>query len=104
MIAKDARRVDVLCYRISLSRRLLSGTVQYKELHDIVDRAARKLEEEVGPVSGVSSKMARGIVSRLSTGLEVQKLCSLAIEKADDLLSRITQSGTNLQLRGKRLC
>jgi len=99
MIAKDARRVDVLCYRISLSRRLLSGTVQYKELHDIVDRAARKLEEEVGPVSGVSSKMARGIVSRLSTGLEVQKLCSLAIEKADDLLSRITQSGTNLQLR-----
>ena len=67
LIAKDARRVDVLCYRISLSRRLLSGTVQYKELHAIVDRAARKIEEEVGPVGGVSSKMAHGIVSRLST-------------------------------------
>lgn len=99
LIAKDARRVDVLCYRISLSRRLLSGTVQYKELYVIVDRAARKLEEEVGPVGGVSSKMARGIVSRLSTGLEVQKLCALAIEKADEQLSRISQSGTNLQLR-----
>lgn len=99
LIAKDARRVDVLCYRISLGRRLLSGTVQYKEPHDIVDRAARKLEEEVGPVSGVPAKMARGIVSRLSSGHEVQKLCALAIEKADDLLSRISQSGTNVQLR-----
>ncbi|MCI64596.1 protein VERNALIZATION INSENSITIVE, partial [Trifolium medium] len=53
----------------------------------MVQEAKAKLEKEVGPVNGVSSKMVRGIVSRLPIASDVQKLCSLAIEKADELLA-----------------
>lgn len=87
MVAKDARRVDILCYRIFLSYRLLYGTSGFKELHQVVEEAKAKLEKEVGPVDGVSAKMARGIVSRLSIAGDIQKLCSAAIEKADKWLS-----------------
>ncbi|KAF9680531.1 hypothetical protein SADUNF_Sadunf06G0131100 [Salix dunnii] len=66
IIAKDARRLDVLCYRLYLSYRLLDGTSRFKELHGIVKDAKAKIETEVGPVDGVSAKMARGIVSRLT--------------------------------------
>lgn len=52
---------------------------------DIWLRVARKLEDEVGPINGVSSTMARGIVSRLSSGNEVQKLCAMATEKIGKL-------------------
>ncbi|KAF6172912.1 hypothetical protein GIB67_035466 [Kingdonia uniflora] len=89
IVAKDARRVDVLCSRISLSYRLLDGTSRFKELHEIVSEAKAKLETEVGPVDGVSANMGRSIVSRLSVGADVQKLCSLALEKADTWLSTI---------------
>ncbi|OUZ99713.1 Fibronectin [Macleaya cordata] len=92
VIAKDARRVDILCYRISLSYRLLDGTSRFKELHEIVEDAKAKLETEVGPVNGVSARMARGIVSRLSVSADVQKLCSLAIEKADSWLNTISNA------------
>ncbi|KAJ0962669.1 hypothetical protein J5N97_027791 [Dioscorea zingiberensis] len=97
LIAKDARRVDVLCYRIFLSYRLLEGTSQFKELHEFVEDAKAKLETEVGPVHGVSAKMARGIVSRLSVAFEVQKLCSLAIEKVDEWLCSASQSDPKLK-------
>ncbi|XP_043807851.1 VIN3-like protein 1 isoform X2 [Manihot esculenta] len=90
IIAKDARRVDVLCYRIYLSYRLLDGTLRFKELHEMVKDAKAKLETEVGPVNGVSAKMARGIVSRLSVAGDMQKLCSLAIDKADKWLATIS--------------
>ncbi|GAV82055.1 fn3 domain-containing protein [Cephalotus follicularis] len=90
IMAKDARRVDVLCYRIYLSYRLLDGTSRFKELHEIVKDAKARLETEVGPVNGVSAKMARGIVSRLSVASDVQKLCSLAIEKANEWLTNIS--------------
>ncbi|KAK7369967.1 hypothetical protein VNO80_12015 [Phaseolus coccineus] len=88
-IAKDARRVDVLCYRIYLSYRLLDGTTKFKDLHQTVQEAKAKLETEVGPVNGVSAKMARGIVSRLPIASDIQKLCSLAIEKADRWLATV---------------
>jgi len=97
-IAKDARRVDVLCFRIYLSYRLLDGTSRFKELHEMVKEAKAKLETEVGPVNGVSAKMARGIVSRLPIASDVQKLCSLAIEKADDWLA--TVPNVNPESRG----
>ncbi|KAL5722997.1 hypothetical protein ACHQM5_006448 [Ranunculus cassubicifolius] len=90
VIAKDARRVDVLCYRISLCFKLLDGTSRFKDLHEILIDAKAKLETEVGPVNGVSAKMARGIVSRLSVAGDVQKLCSLAVEKADSWLSTMS--------------
>ncbi|KAF0927950.1 hypothetical protein E2562_037053 [Oryza meyeriana var. granulata] len=89
MIAKDARRVDMLCHRIYLSYRLLEGTSCLKELHGIIEDAKAKLESEVGPLDGMSAKMARGIVSRLSAGSDLQKLCSLGIERADELLSSL---------------
>ncbi|KAL1356709.1 hypothetical protein HN51_008693 [Arachis hypogaea] len=91
-IAKDARRLDVLCYRIYLSFRLLNGSLRFKQLHEIVQEAKAKLETEVGPVNGVSSKMARGIVSRLPIAGDVQKLCSLAIGKADEWLATVPSS------------
>ncbi|KAG8084399.1 hypothetical protein GUJ93_ZPchr0010g9115 [Zizania palustris] len=87
VIAKDARRADMLCHRIYLSYRLLERTSHLKELYDIIEDAKSNLENEVGPLDGMSAKMARGIVSRLSAGSNLQKLCSLAIQKADELLS-----------------
>ncbi|XP_065848871.1 VIN3-like protein 1 isoform X2 [Euphorbia lathyris] len=95
IIAKEARRVDVLCYRIYLSYRLLDGTSRFKELHQLVKDAKAKLETEVGPVNGGSSKMARGIVSRLSIAAEVQTLCSLAINKAEEWLAIISNANPN---------
>lgn len=63
-----------------------------------MQEAKAKLETEVGPVNGVSSKMARGIVSRLSIASDVQKLCSLAVEKADEWLASV--SNINPDSRG----
>lgn len=86
MIAKYARRVDVLCYRISLSHKLLSSTEKYQSLHEIVDEARKKLESEVGPIDDLEN-MARGIVNRLSVGAEVQKLCASAVDLLDSMRS-----------------
>ncbi|CAM0949702.1 unnamed protein product [Alopecurus aequalis] len=94
VVAKDARRVDILCSRIYLCHRLLDGTTRFKELHQIVEDARAKLETEVGPLNGMSSKMARGIVGRLPVAADVQKLCSLAMEKADDWLRSNSQAET----------
>ncbi|KAL5699198.1 hypothetical protein ACHQM5_030137 [Ranunculus cassubicifolius] len=87
MTAKDTRRVDILCYRISLSQKLLAGTQKYQKLSDIVEAASTKLEAEVGPITGLPAKMARGIVNRLSSGPDIQKLCSSAVETLDSMLS-----------------
>ncbi|CAN0900172.1 VIN3-like protein 1 [Linum grandiflorum] len=94
-IAKDARRVDVLCYRIYLSYRLLDGTSRFKELHEFIKDAKAKLETEVGSINGISAKMERGIVSRLPVAGDVLKLCSLAIERADEWLASPTTVNSN---------
>ncbi|XP_078435924.1 VIN3-like protein 3 [Wolffia australiana] len=85
--AKDARRVDLLCKRVSLSHQMLQGTERLGGVQAIVDSAARRLKEEVGPLDHVSPKMARGVVKRLACGAEVQKLCALAVEAVDGALS-----------------
>lgn len=90
-VAKDAHQVNVLCYHISLSYRLLNGTVKFKELHKIVEDAMGMLETEIGPVSGVSTRV-RGNVRRLSVVSDVQKLCSLAIMKAEEFLNSVSGS------------
>ncbi|KAG0478013.1 hypothetical protein HPP92_012732 [Vanilla planifolia] len=87
VIAKDARRVDVLCERLSLSDKILKGTENYKELHNIVKAAVKKLKKEVGSLDKVSAVAARGIVNRLACGSEIQKLCSFAVESIDSMLS-----------------
>lgn len=87
IIAKDARRVDVLCERLSLSDKILKGTERYKELHSIVNAAVKKLKKEVGSLDKVSAVMARGIVNRLACGAEIQKLCAYAVATIDSMLS-----------------
>ncbi|KAM0976925.1 hypothetical protein ACFX15_019240 [Malus domestica] len=87
MIAKEARRVDVLCLRISLSYKILLGTEKYRNLQNTVEAAMKKLNKEVGPLEQVCAKMARGIVNRLSCGAEVQKLCNSAVESFDSMFS-----------------
>ncbi|KAL7193845.1 hypothetical protein ACSBR2_025474 [Camellia fascicularis] len=88
MMAKDTRRVDILCYRVSLSQKLLAGTKYYKKLYEVVDDAVKKLEADVGHLTGLPVKMARGIVNRLSSGPEVQRLCACAVESLDSMLSK----------------
>ncbi|XAR48491.1 hypothetical protein NMG60_11031325 [Bertholletia excelsa] len=85
LVAKEARRVDVLCLRLSLSRKILEGTEHYVELQKIVETASKKLENEVGPLEQASTKMDRGIVNRLSCSTEVQKLCNSALEAFDSM-------------------
>ncbi|XP_023006878.1 VIN3-like protein 2 isoform X2 [Cucurbita maxima] len=88
MKAKETRRVDILCYRISLAKKILSEGEKYQDVCRIVDEAVKKLEAEVGPLTGVPVGTGRGIVNRLSSGPEVQKLCTLAIDTLDSLLSK----------------
>ncbi|EOA30151.1 hypothetical protein CARUB_v10013259mg [Capsella rubella] len=85
MVAKEARRRDVLCYRIELSYRMLDGTSRFCELHKIVCDAKSKLEVEVGPLDEPAARNDRGIVSRLSVAGEVQGLCTSAITEAEKL-------------------
>lgn len=85
--AKEARRVDILCERLILSHKILSDTEKYEELHSIINEAVKKLKKEIGPLDKVSTVMARGIVNRLACGAEVQKLCALALETLDSMLS-----------------
>ncbi|GMH17962.1 hypothetical protein Nepgr_019803 [Nepenthes gracilis] len=86
-IAKDTRREDILCYRLSLSQKLLAGRKLFKNLFGIVNEAVKKLEAEVGPLTGLPVKVGRGIVNRLSSGQEVQRLCASAVEVLDSMLS-----------------
>lgn len=95
-VASETRRVDILCYRVSLSQKLLDGTQRYQKLHEIVNEIMEKLEADVGPVTGLPVKRARGIVNRLSSGQEIQKLCALAIESLDSVLANTTFIGQSI--------
>ncbi|GAB2291462.1 hypothetical protein Dimus_025717 [Dionaea muscipula] len=86
MIAKETRRVDILCYRLSLCQRLLAGTTIYRKVSEIVGEAVKKLEADVGPLTGLSMNMGRGIVNRLSAGPQVQKLCGSAVETLESMM------------------
>lgn len=96
-VAKETRRVDVLCYRLSLGQKLLKGTRRYRKLLELMDEAVKKLEGDVGPLSGWAMKMARGIVNRLSSGSQVQKLCSLAIEALDKMVPSLSSASVSGQ-------
>ncbi|KAI3751802.1 hypothetical protein L2E82_22893 [Cichorium intybus] len=83
VFANEARRVDALCLRVSLSHKILEGTLKHQKLLKIVESAANILENEVGPIGLASVKMDRRLVNRLSCSTEVQKLCASAIEAFD---------------------
>ncbi|XP_007018239.2 PREDICTED: protein VERNALIZATION INSENSITIVE 3 [Theobroma cacao] len=87
VVAKEARRVDVLCLRISLAHKILFGTEKYKEVQKTVESAFKLLNNEVGPVNLLCTKLARGIVNRLSCGTEVQKLCASSVEAFDSMVT-----------------
>jgi hypothetical protein len=87
VIAKEARRVDVLCLRISLSHKILLHTEKYQKLQNSVETAIKFLNDEVGPLEQVCGKMARGIVNRLSCGADVQKMCVSAVEYFNSMFS-----------------
>lgn len=89
--AKDARRRDVLFYRIELSYRLLDETCRFSELHEVVKAAKSMLEDEVGPLDGPSARTDRGIVSRLPVASEVQELCTSAIKMAEDWSANVAR-------------
>ncbi|XP_056851711.1 VIN3-like protein 2 [Raphanus sativus] len=85
-IAKETRRVDVLCYRLLLVQRLVKGYTKFPDVCEVVDEAVKSLEADVGgPLSGLPMKMGRGIVNRLQSGPDVQKLCSSALESLQPL-------------------
>lgn len=87
LVAKEARRTDILSLRISLAHRILVRTEVYKEVQKIVESALKLLENEVGSLDHVYARMTRGIVSRLSCGAEVQRLCATALECFDSKFS-----------------
>ncbi|XP_042004604.1 VIN3-like protein 2 [Salvia splendens] len=104
IVAKDTRRVDILCYRLSLSQKILAGTKHYQHLFGIIDEAVKKLEEDVGPLTGLPVKKARGIVNRLSSGPEIQRLCASALESLDFMLSnRVSDMSSGCNIRGLEL-
>lgn len=87
VVATEARRVDILCLRLSLSYKILAGSNKYKELLKIVESAVTALENEVGPLDQASATLDRCIVNRLSCGIEVQKLCASALEAFDSMMA-----------------
>ncbi|CAA0837353.1 VIN3-like protein 2 [Striga hermonthica] len=87
IVARDTRRVDILCYRLCLAQKILDGTKLYQNLRVSIDEAVKKLEQEVGPLTGLPVKMARGIVNRLSLGPQIQGLCADALKSVDLMLS-----------------
>nr|AFP19438.1 VIN3-1 [Raphanus sativus] len=99
-VAKETQRVDVFCYRVSLGQKLLRGTRKYQYLLELMNEAVKKLESDVGPLS---MKMASGMVQRLSSGSQVQKLCSLAMEALDKMVSpplaSVSGQGDKLSVR-----
>ncbi|CAH8355692.1 unnamed protein product [Eruca vesicaria subsp. sativa] len=84
-IAKETRRVDVLCYRLLLVQKLIKDSTKFPNVSELVDKAVKSLEADVGPLSGLPMKMGRGIVNRLESGPDVQKLCSSALESLQPL-------------------
>ncbi|XP_066352924.1 VIN3-like protein 2 [Miscanthus floridulus] len=96
VIAREARRVDVLCERLSLSHKMVKGSERYKEIASIISSAVKTLEKEVGgALDQVSVITGRGIVNRLTCGAEVQKLCSSALEIVDSTVDNILEFESN---------
>jgi hypothetical protein len=95
-IAREARRVDVLCERLSLSNKMVKGSESYMELVNIISSAVKALEKEVGSeLDKVSAIMGHGIVNRLSCSADVQKLCSCALEIVDSAVDKTMEFESN---------
>ena len=77
-IARDTGRADIVFYRVSVSQKLLAGTLRYQKLQNLVNEAMEK---------------CKYLDYELSSQQEVQKLCALALESLDSVLSNSTFNG-----------
>ncbi|KAI3451423.1 hypothetical protein Pfo_008088 [Paulownia fortunei] len=94
-IAKDVHRVDVLCYRIFLSYRLLDGTSRFKEIHKLITDLKAELEIELGPLNDAAAKMSLGHASRLQAASRAKTM-----QTCPSLNTRLEQkSNQTLDLR-----
>ncbi|GJN00023.1 hypothetical protein PR202_ga17171 [Eleusine coracana subsp. coracana] len=85
---------------IFLSHKILISTEKYLVLHAIVDTAIKKLEAEVGPITGIPDDVGYEIVGRLPVGVEVRKLCTCALETLQSMFS----SALTADLKTQRSC
>eukprot|EP00250_Pteridium_aquilinum_P007818 c17463_g1_i1 orf=692-3421(+) len=83
LVAKVAQTVDVFQYRLLLSFRLLKGTKCHEDAHGPIEEAIKKLDAELSHMVTSSVKLLRCSVDMLSCKVEVQRLITLALEKAD---------------------
>lgn len=95
-IAMDTNHVDILCYRIFLSYRLLYRTSRFRELHKFIEDVKALLETELGPIKEAAAKASRAHAGRLQAASQVQSLCKLAIKKAEELFTSNPTSVSNL--------
>lgn len=95
-IAMDTARVDILCYRIFVSYRLLNRTSRFRELHKFIEDMKAAIETELGPIKDAAAKASRAHVGRLQAASQVQSLCKLAIRKAEELFPSNPTSVSNL--------
>ncbi|GBG78560.1 hypothetical protein CBR_g27784 [Chara braunii] len=85
-VAKSSRALDGLRQRLDLARRILSGTKHYITLHEMVEEAARKLEEEIGPLDASVVGGMREHVWRRPKAMEVQAMIGRILDKAEILM------------------
>ncbi|MFS7938463.1 hypothetical protein Hanom_Chr05g00439991 [Helianthus anomalus] len=52
-----------------------------------MNESIQELKLDAGPLTDLPVKQSRGIVNRLASGQEVQRLCALAVKSLDTLLS-----------------
>ncbi|EYU37323.1 hypothetical protein MIMGU_mgv1a0029912mg, partial [Erythranthe guttata] len=89
---------------LSLSQKILAGTKHYQNLCEDIDEAVKLLEEELGPLTGLPVKMARGIVNRLSSGPQIQNLCASVIESLDSMLTeRVSDTPSDCKVIASKL-
>ncbi|XP_078439283.1 VIN3-like protein 2 isoform X2 [Wolffia australiana] len=98
-VARSARRVGALCYRISLSRRIMAIENRLKDLWDAVEMAARELEAEVGNLESLPEALRASEVHGLSSAREVHSLCTAALA----MVSSSSSSSPATQVNGDHL-
>ncbi|KAJ7965825.1 VIN3-like protein 2 [Quillaja saponaria] len=84
--AKEARRVDTLCQRISLAHKILIGTEVYKEVHKTVETAVQLLNSEVGPPDQVCSEEKEGPICSIHFEESSPTSVVVVLEYEDHLL------------------
>uniref|UniRef100_A0A0D9X5F9 Fibronectin type-III domain-containing protein n=1 Tax=Leersia perrieri TaxID=77586 RepID=A0A0D9X5F9_9ORYZ len=106
-IAREARRVDVLCEHLSLSHKMVKGSERYRELANIINSAVKILEEEVGgALDQVSEITGRGIVNRPQPQVcseEITPFSVLVVLKYQDNIAKAEIDGCKVWHRSANM-